>query len=431
MAGENRGPELFCVTVIMVCMAVVSTALRCFVRLGMVKAWGIDDWFMLAGTLTHIMFATCVIGGIHYGTGRHMAELDPHDSEKAMRYWWLCYIAYCLTMITTKISIGYFLLRLTVHRVHVWIIWCVMSLTVLTGAVFFFVTIFQCNPVSYFWSQTVGAEGTCVPVEVIMALTYLYGSISAICDFTFGILPIFLIWNLNMRKSVKIALIPILSMACIASSAVIVRMAYVKDFKDPDFLYATVDIAIWSDTEQGLAITAGSLATLRPLFRLVTSKFGSYGATGPNGTPNPSGHLKTPGASRNPQDQTVWPSDNKSRGRSNSRGGPWSLLRTENGDEFELVTKITKTSGDDHSPSPPGSADGYKGGIVRETEVTRVVEERSLGVAGGADGSGGKRRSWWRGGGSSQRRSSDKDDSDSLEELNAVVRERRDPGDHV
>ena len=51
-------------------------------------------------------------------------------------------------------------------------------------------------------------------------------------------------------------------------------MAYVMNFKDPDFLYSTVNIAIWSDTEQGLAITAGSLATFRPLFRLLGSHFG-------------------------------------------------------------------------------------------------------------------------------------------------------------
>ncbi|KAM0367340.1 hypothetical protein ACHAPK_007867, partial [Fusarium culmorum] len=59
-----------------------------------------------------------------------------------------------------------------------------------------------------------------------------------------------------------------------ASSAVVVRFAFVKDFKNPDFLWATVDIAIWSATEQGLAITAGSLATLRPLLRLLGRKLG-------------------------------------------------------------------------------------------------------------------------------------------------------------
>jgi hypothetical protein len=70
-------------------------------------------------------------------------------------------------------------------------------------------------------------------------------------------------------------------------------MGYVMDFRNPDFLWATVDIAIWSDIEQGLAITAGSLATLRPLWRQISDKFGlastSFGASKPTGmrTPQP------------------------------------------------------------------------------------------------------------------------------------------------
>lgn len=59
-----------------------------------------------------------------------------------------------------------------------------------------------------------------------------------------------------------------------ASTAVIVRMGFVMEFRSADFLYATVDIAIWSDIELGLAITAGSLATLRPLYRIVSARLG-------------------------------------------------------------------------------------------------------------------------------------------------------------
>lgn len=58
-----------------------------------------------------------------------------------------------------------------------------------------------------------------------------------------------------------------------ASSAVIVRLAYVETFRDPEFLYATVPIAIWSEIEMSLAITAGSLSTLRPLYRLLAERF--------------------------------------------------------------------------------------------------------------------------------------------------------------
>jgi hypothetical protein len=77
-----------------------------------------------------------------------------------------------------------------------------------------------------------------------------------------------------------------------ASIAVTVRLAYVMDFKDPDFLWATVDVAIWSDIEQGLAITAGSAATLRPLYRKVASTLGlSTGA--PDEVSKPTG-MRTP-----------------------------------------------------------------------------------------------------------------------------------------
>lgn len=36
----------------------------------------------------------------------------------------------------------------------------------------------------------------------------------------------------------------------------------------PDFLYATTDVAIWSTVEPGIGITAGCIATLRPLVRI-------------------------------------------------------------------------------------------------------------------------------------------------------------------
>jgi hypothetical protein len=44
----------------------------------------------------------------------------------------------------------------------------------------------------------------------------------------------------------------------------------------PCYTGNTSDIVIWSETERGLAITAGNLATLRPLFRLTIDKIHSW-----------------------------------------------------------------------------------------------------------------------------------------------------------
>lgn len=57
-----------------------------------------------------------------------------------------------------------------------------------------------------------------------------------------------------------------------ASIATIVRIPYVHTLGDAqDFLYSTTDVAIWSCSETGLAITASCGAVLRPLFRQVLS----------------------------------------------------------------------------------------------------------------------------------------------------------------
>lgn len=75
-----------------------------------------------------------------------------------------------------------------------------------------------------------------------------------------------------------------------ASTAVIVRIPFLHYAKDPDFLReptlslslrsvdsnmvsdATTQISIWSNIEASLGITAGSLATIRPMLRVLTTR---------------------------------------------------------------------------------------------------------------------------------------------------------------
>ncbi|TPX18570.1 uncharacterized protein E0L32_002427 [Thyridium curvatum] len=270
MAMEDRGPELAAVCWTFVTTAFVATALRCYVRTRIVKRFGLDDWTMLAALVSFIIFIACTLCGIHYGTGRHFWDLEEQDIEMALKFWWHCYYWYCVTIILSKVSIAAFLLRIAVSRVGRAIIYIVAIATVVSGVVFFFVNIFQCRPVSFYWNQH--QPGTCLDNDVIIGITYAYSSFSVVCDFTLTLLPIGFIFTLHMDTRSKIALIPIMAMG--SSAAVVIRFFYIHDFNNPDFLYATLDIAIWSIAECGLAIIAGCLATLRPLFRIVGQKFG-------------------------------------------------------------------------------------------------------------------------------------------------------------
>jgi hypothetical protein len=175
-------------------------------------------------------------------------------------------------MIFSKLSIGYLLLRISIKRIHTWILYLAMLTSVVAGGAFFFVTVFQCWPVYRFWADH--NLSVCVSNGLIVGLAYTYSTFSIISDFTFAIIPGFLVWDLQLKRRAKVALVPLITMGCIASAAVIARLPFVRFFNSPDFLWATTDIAIWSTVEQGLAITAGSLATLRPLFFLAMHRMG-------------------------------------------------------------------------------------------------------------------------------------------------------------
>lgn len=134
-----------------------------------------------------------------------------------IQYWWFCEIAYCFASVGCKVSVCIFLLRITVKRAHVWILYAVMCLTVITGVVFMFIMLLQCKPLEFFWTRTAhdpSIEGKCMNIQIVIAMTYVYSAFAALCDFTVGLLPIFLVRTLHMQLRTKIAVVGILSMAC-------------------------------------------------------------------------------------------------------------------------------------------------------------------------------------------------------------------------
>ncbi|KAL5114970.1 hypothetical protein ACEQ8H_007143 [Pleosporales sp. CAS-2024a] len=272
MSIPNRGPELRAVNMVFVVTAILAYSLRVFVRVKMVKAFGVDDWMMGIALMFMIFYIISSNLGVRYGTGRHHYDLTKENIDRARHCWWFCYIFYSWAMIFTKISIGYLLLRISFKRLHTWILYLAMLTSVVAGGAFFFVTVFQCWPVYRFWKDH--NQSVCVSNNLIIGLAYTYSAFSILSDFTFAIIPAFLVWDLQLKRRAKMALIPLITMGCIASAAVIARLPFIRFFGSQDFLWATTEIAVWSTVEQGLAITAGSLATLRPLFFLAMHRLG-------------------------------------------------------------------------------------------------------------------------------------------------------------
>jgi hypothetical protein len=105
---------------------------------------------------------------------------------------------------------------------HKLILWAVISVTCTIGLVFWFMLTLQCQPVSFFWQQVrlvtnphANVSGTCMSLDSIIAIAYVYSVTATLCDLTLGLLPVFLVWNLQMNWRTKGALAGILGMGCV------------------------------------------------------------------------------------------------------------------------------------------------------------------------------------------------------------------------
>lgn len=111
-----------------------------------------------------------------------------------------------------KASIAIMLLRLTVIRTHRIIIWTVLAITELYSGFFFFLFVFQCRPSSYFWTQYTGGSGSCIDPVITVNAVYAYSALVCVGDWTYAVLPVFLIWKLQMNKRSKTVVALILAM---------------------------------------------------------------------------------------------------------------------------------------------------------------------------------------------------------------------------
>jgi hypothetical protein len=144
------------------------------------------------------------------------------------------------------------------------------------------------------------------------------------------------------------------------STATIIRLPYTSTLKPykADFLYRTTDFAIWTTVEVGVGITAGCIATLKPLLR---SDLLSLGVTRQSsGKP--------------------WSKDTTSKLGDNHGGQPLDELRPVIGDSVTTTTvtseRISSESDEETFLGTGVPSERWNCG-VNKSVTTMVVEERA------------------------------------------------------
>lgn len=112
--------------------------------------------------------------------------------------------------LAVKLSIALMLLRVTIEPYQRKLVYIVTGTTQVYCVAFLFLFIFQCMPLSLFWTQVEGAtEGKCINPKVTVVAGYVYLTVTIVYDWTMAILPWFIVrkMQLDLRTRRMIAVV--------------------------------------------------------------------------------------------------------------------------------------------------------------------------------------------------------------------------------
>jgi hypothetical protein len=89
-----------------------------------------------------------------------------------------------------------------------------MLIFTVSAVITLFMVLFQCHPVSFAWDKTHGT-GTRINAEVIANFGYAFSAIDIFFDWLFALLPVLMLWRVQMTMRIKISIFCILGMGVV------------------------------------------------------------------------------------------------------------------------------------------------------------------------------------------------------------------------
>ncbi|KAF1926628.1 uncharacterized protein M421DRAFT_212080 [Didymella exigua CBS 183.55] len=274
LRGDDRGPLCKRIVVSFTVLSFISVCLRLYTRIRFYRI-GWEDWTITASMIASIGTAICQILQVNAGNGKHAIFVPyPEGVSESLKYLYFSIITYNFSLTVTKISIllqYYRIFTLREMRIPVYI---ALALVSAWSIVTVFTAIFSCIPVDVFWKVTEQTAATCVNLVV---LWYVIASVNIFTDLVVAVIPIRGIWNLQIPKRQKIALLGILTVGWIVCIVSVLRLHALYELNKhlDDASYYSAPTAYWSTVEANLAIVCASLPALKPLVSRIVPGFGT------------------------------------------------------------------------------------------------------------------------------------------------------------
>lgn len=168
---------------------------------------GLDDWFVLAAMISAAPSAfITVYGTTANGLGKDIWTLTSSEITNVLMYFYIMAVLYFLQTTLVKLSIICFYMRIFPTQGTQRLLWGTFAFTTIWGIAYIFASIFQCRPISYFWTQWDGLhKGQCLDSN---AIAWSNAAINITLDLWVLAIPLWQLRTLQIhwKKKIGVAL---------------------------------------------------------------------------------------------------------------------------------------------------------------------------------------------------------------------------------
>ncbi|KAL2756897.1 hypothetical protein ACRALDRAFT_1069604 [Sodiomyces alcalophilus JCM 7366] len=307
-AAETNFPRMMAINGTFHGIAIIFLALRLYVRVHLLKSFGIDDAVMILAWL--FLFGggmvTQIIAGTHGALGRHADAVTVEEMEM---YGMMSFVqGVCMTVTSIcllKFSIALSLLRLNNQKKwYKWILWGLMVFIFCYMILGWVSLLAFCKPVEAHWDKEVFKTATCYPRETANLFASLNtgeppqmdgtpesirnadhpAAFNIFTDVAFATIPIPMLWALQTKLRVRIYLIAIFNLGYIAVGIGIVKLIFQLITRgEPDKTFHNW-IQFFGLLQQNVGMITACAPMLKPLVARTLKLQSSYATpSGPSG----------------------------------------------------------------------------------------------------------------------------------------------------
>ncbi|KAJ5904187.1 hypothetical protein N7504_006570 [Penicillium tannophilum] len=249
-------------------LSIIAVVLRLLAKSMIHLRYGVDDYLIILGLCCSLGCFSLSTIMVRLGSGLHLDVVPTANIPKYLKCMYAYQLIYTATILSVKLSILTYYVRIFQIRPFRIAVYAVGSLVVVWAITVWFISIFSCRPINGFWDTSV--TSSCVSNKEF----YVGNAVPNICtDVMILILPLRMVWGLQTTRMQKVTLSGIFLLGGFVVVCSCIRLGTQFKVDDPDFTWAMNGTVIWTSLEVSFGVISACLPTMRPVVRWAMRKF--------------------------------------------------------------------------------------------------------------------------------------------------------------